>query len=121
MSLFISIRKVKEMLVEMNFPLYIKAELKRTGFKKHKLSAQLGRDGSYLQRQLKNPDQPASLLLLLSQHLNTNLFEPFINLLPDHIRPTRKEKQLQQQIEDLQKQVADIAKERDLLKEIVMK
>lgn len=112
---------MNEMLKQVNFPLVIRIKMKDKEKRFAKLSLQIGRSPSYLDKQLKQTDQPASLLILLSNHLQTNLFEPFMNLLPDDIRITQKEKTLQAEIAALQKQIEDLTKERDIYKGIVMK
>ena len=120
MSGIISIHDIKEKLKAMQFPVWMKAEFLARNISKARMSMNIGRDSSYLQRQIKNPDQRISIIWLLSLHLGRNLFEVYQNQLPENIRPTHQEKVLKQQIEDLQKQLADITKERDLLKEILM-
>lgn len=95
----------------------ILAHKKETNLRR--LSLGLGFTGSHLSKILKNPDQYISLIMALSVHLQTNLLEEYIKQLPVHIQETKKEKQLKIQIEELQKQLADMAKERDWLKEVV--
>lgn len=81
----------------------------------------MGNDGSFLSRALKRKDHHISLLIALSIHLQTNLLENYFQLMPENIRVTGREKELQQQLVDLKKQVADLEKERDWLKEVVSK
>ena len=95
------------------------AETKNLNFAK--LSKLMHKSDSFVSARLGRKKLSMPILFALSQHLQTNLFEPYTNLLPEAVRATAHEKQLQLQITDLQKQLDDMRKERDLLKEIVMK
>ena len=121
MSNVFSFKDAEKKIKELNIPVLIKHHLNENRQGYNRISRLLGKEDSFLSQQMKRKNPSLAVFYTLSIHLQTNLFEPFQNLLPDHIRPTLKEKQLQQQIEDLQKQVADIAKERDIFKEILMK
>lgn len=120
MAGFTTIHDIKAKLKTMNFPAWMKAEFVQARISKARMSKHLGRDSSYLQRQIKNPDQRISIIWLLSLQLGRNLFEAYQDQLPENIRVTHQEKQLMKQVEELQKQLADVTKERDLLKEILM-
>lgn len=121
MSNLFSIKDAEKKIAEVSIPAMATHHIKehKQGF--NKLSRLLGKPPGYIAQQLKRKNPSLPLLYALSVHLQTNFFEPFCNLLPENIRPTRQEKALQQQLTDLQKQYDDLKKERDLLKEIVMK
>ena len=121
MSTGITIKEAEKRIDEVNLPAIIKQKVNESNKNMTKLSKLLGRELSYMAQQLERKNVNVPLLYALSNHLNVNLFEPFLNLLPEDVRVTQKEKELQQQIADLQKQLDDTKRERDLLKEILMK
>lgn len=112
--------KTGEMLKMVDLTALVSAKTAENKTNMLKLAKAMGRNESYLYTKLKNKDQPVSVLLLLSYHLQSNLFEPYMKLLPENVSITQKEKDLQAQIADLQKQLADLAKERDIYKNILM-
>jgi hypothetical protein len=57
----------------------------------------------------------------MSIELEYNLFELFLGILPEHIRATRKEKQLQEEIANLKKELENITAQRDLLIKVATK
>jgi len=117
----LSIRDVEKQIISNNLPLLIRHNAKQNRMSLKKLSTMLGKTPNYMSQQVNRKNISVAVLLALSTYFNKNLFEPIQNHLPDDIRATAQEKALQQQIVDLQKQLADVQKERDLLKEIVMK
>ncbi|HRH60580.1 MAG TPA: hypothetical protein PL045_08415 [Chitinophagaceae bacterium] len=121
MSNVFNLRDAEKKIEEVNIPLVIKHHLNENHQSFNRMSRLLGKESNFLIRKTKSKNSGFAVLYALSIHLQTNLFEYIQNQLPENIRPTRQEKQLQQQIDELKKQIADITKERDLLKEIVMK
>lgn len=121
MSKLFSYTDAEDKITAINIPLLVTHHVNENKQTLAKLSRIISKPNGFISQQLerKNPSLP--LLYALSIHLQTNLFEPLNNLLPEHIRPTRQEKALQQQLTILQQQYDDLKKERDLLKEIVMK
>lgn len=121
MSSIFSYNDAEQKIREISFKNLVKhqANEKRIGL--NQLGRMMGKDNNFITVQLSRKNIDLPLLYALSLHLSTNLFEPFQNLLPENIRPTQQEKARQQEIEDLQKQINDLTKERDLLKEIVMR
>ena len=121
MSKIFSIKDAEKKIEEAAIATLVKHHIKENKQGLNNLSRLVGKPQGYVSQQLKRKNASLPLLYALSLHLNVNLFEPFVALLPENISPTRKEKQLQQQILDLQKQLDDVKKERDLLEKIVMK
>lgn len=76
--------KANEILKTVDLPALISARTAENKTNMVKLAKAIGRSESYLYTKLKNADQPASLLLLLSNHLQCNVFEPYVNLLPEN-------------------------------------
>ena len=86
-----------------------------------KLGALIGKDESFIRRQLHRKNVGLPLLYVLSVHLRVNLFEPFLNQLPGSLSATQRETALQREMEALKQQLTEVQKERDLLEKIVMK
>jgi hypothetical protein len=121
MSQILNEKSLLPKLKALNLPLQVQVQLEKNSTNKQQLSKNLGRSSNYLHYQLPKPDQSMATLLALSIHLQYNFIDAYLTLLPENIRPTSAEKTLQQQIAALQKELEDVKKERDLLKEIVMK
>ena len=112
-------KHIAEQARRINLPLVVKMLAQRNETTVHHLSQIMGNDGSFLSRALRRKDHHISLLIAISIHLQTNLLENYFPLLPEHLRITRREKELMQQLADAQQQLADVVKERDWLKEVV--
>ncbi len=112
-------KHIAEQARQVNLHLVVKALAQRNETTVHHLSQIMGNDGSFLSRALRRKDHHISLLIAISIHLQTNLLENYFPLLPEHLRTTRREKELLQQLADAQQQLADVVKERDWLKEVV--
>ncbi len=121
MSALINHTNIKPLLQNINLPLYFSSVQEDKKVTAMQLSKYIGRSKNYLYKQLQNPDQPISIIVMLSIHLQYNFFEPVLTLLPENIRPTKAELALQQQIAALQKELEEVKKERDIYKGIVMK
>ena len=113
-------KNIKQLLKTLRFPQMLKAKITEKRFSLSSLSEYLGKHHTYFQRSVNNYDHQVSLIIALSIALHTNMFEPFINLLPEELRITQREKELQAQITDLEKQLAELGKERDIYKSIVL-
>ncbi len=114
-------KKVHELISQANFSSLVYEKMAAQNTTPMNLSEDIGQNRNYLYRQLTHNNQAASLILTLSQHLQTNLFDVFINLLPEELRSTEREKELQVQLAALQQQIAELTKERDIYKSIAMK
>jgi len=79
----------------------------------HKLSLQMGKSRNYLIQNLRSNDIRPSVLIELSGWLQTNLFDYYLPLLPHNLRPTRRETELQKEIDTLQKEIETLKAERD--------
>jgi len=121
MSSGFSITASEQKIQESSFATVVKYYSKERGKSLNQLSRLLGKEPNYVSQKLQSKTISLPLVYGLSIHLQVNLIELFQNLLPENIRPTHKENELQLQIEDLQQQLAEVKKERDLLEKIVMK
>jgi hypothetical protein len=114
-------RNIIPKLEHLNLPLTVSIQQRIQTISTKQLSINMGRSANYLHKQLKNPDQPISMLIMLSTHLQYNFLEPYHSILHSGVPPTRAEKALQQQIADLQKELEAVKNERDIYKAVVMK
>ncbi len=114
-------KHIAEQTKIVNLPLLVKMQAAKNETSAHHLSKMMGAHGNFLSRNLKRKDHHISLLIALSIHLQTNLLESYFQLLPENLRATRREKELLQQVDDLQQKILDLEKERDWLKEVVGK
>jgi hypothetical protein len=107
-----------------NMPLKAKNELpdinaiarnwaKSKGTSLNSISRKLRRHETFLHQNLRNRDARPSVLIALSDFLSVNLFEYYLELLPEHVRPTAREKQLQKEIDELKKELKRVGEERD--------
>lgn len=117
----ISHKKAQELVGQLQFSPLVYKKMAEHNTSPMKLSLDIGQNRGYLYRQLKYNNQSAAILLALSAHLQTNLFEPYVKLLPEELQTTQREKDLQAQINTLQQQIAELTKERDIYKTIAMK
>ncbi len=117
-------KKAQDLIKSINFPGIVARKMAEHNTSPMQLSKDIGQNRNYLYQQLSHSNQSASIILTLSEHLQTNLFGPYINLLSDALRTTaitQHEKDLEAQVATLQQQLADITKERDIYKSIAMK
>jgi transcriptional regulator with XRE-family HTH domain len=85
------------------------AKYKRTSLRK--LSMRMGKSKNYLYDNMKGDDIRPSLLLILSEVLNANLFEHYTALLPDNLQTTEREKLLHKKIESLETELEKMKEE----------
>jgi len=85
------------------------AKYKRTSLRK--LSLRMGKSENYLYENMQGDDIRPSLLLILSEVLGANLFEHYTQLLPEPLQTTEREKKLQQEIENLKTENANLKQE----------
>ena len=121
MSLAVSYTDAEQKIREIDLYKTVLHTLKSQRQTVRKISALIGKDESFVRRQLHGKNVSLPLLYVLTVHLKVNLFEPFLNQLPDNLQSTEREAALQRENEALQKQLAEVQKERDLLERIVMK
>lgn len=77
------------------------------------ISRKLKKSPAFLRQSLSSRDVRPSVLLALSDFLGVNLFEYYLELLPEHVRPTTREKELQRKIEELENELHRVGEERD--------
>jgi hypothetical protein len=117
-------KKAQELIRQVNLQALIYKKMAEHNLSPMELSKMMGQNRNYLYQQLSHSNQSVSVILTLSEHLQTNLFEPYVNLLSEPLRMqniTQREKELDAQAAQLQQQLADITKERDIYKSIAMK
>lgn len=121
MAIAFSYKDAEQKIQLLNIPGMIKFQLHEHRLGYNRLSKLLGKNTGFMAQQVKRKSPSVALFYALSIHLGMNLFEPFQNLLPENLRSTKRERELQQQIDELKKQLEDVTKERDFLSKIVMK
>lgn len=112
-------KHITEQAQQVSLLLRVKIEANRNEVSINKLGERMGMHPNWLMRALKRKDHHISLLIALSKHLNHNFLDPYLLLLPQNIRPTKRERELLQQIDDMEKQLLQLIQERDWLKEVV--
>lgn len=105
----------------INLKALVQVAMKERNTSFRQLSARMNQSPSYMAKEMVKKDHSIGLLLTLSRQLNVNLIEPYLVLLPTDIRGVKNEKILMEQISSLEKKLMDVKKERDWLKEVVMK
>ena len=90
------------------------AKYKRSSLRK--LSFKMGKSENYLYENMKGDDIRPSLLLILSEVLNANLFEHYTVLLPENLQTTEREKLLHKKIESLKTELEKINAELEKVK-----
>lgn len=83
------------------------------------ISRKLKKHDAYLHQNLVSRNPRPSVLLALSDFLSVNLFEYYLELLPEHVRPTAREKQLLKENEELKNELKRVGEERDRYWEVV--
>ncbi len=91
----------------------IKGWAKVKGTSLRKLAFKTGKSQTYYNKILKKGDPKASLLLELTDILHVNLFEYYLDLLPEHKRITQREKMMKEKITTLEKELEQVKAERD--------
>jgi transcriptional regulator with XRE-family HTH domain len=91
----------------------IKGWAKLKGTSLRKLALKTGKSQTYYNKILKKNDPKASLLLELTDILHVNLFEYYLDLLPEHKRITQREKMMKETIATLEKELETVKAERD--------
>ena len=86
---------------------------KMRGTSLRKLSLKMQRNENYLQQILAKGHVKASTLLELSDVLHVNLFEYYLDQLPESKRITQREKMMKEKITTLEKELEQVKAERD--------
>ncbi len=94
MALTFSYKIIQSKIEGLNFPLFIKYRIEDRKSNVNDLEKKLETGRGFLYNTFKKYDPLVSILVTMSIELQYNLFEPFLSLLPEPIRQTRKEKQL---------------------------
>ena len=110
-------KEVKEL--KLNDWLAFRIKKKELSFSK--LSLMLGMDKSYFSNMIKKDDFTGTQLVAIGNYLDCDPFEPYRKLLNIDARTTQTEKQQAARIAELEQKLSDLEKERDWLKEVVMR
>lgn len=121
MSLAYSLKDAENKINEWNLPLAVKNQLRGSQWSLRELSTTIGMHENFLSQQINRKNISLPLLFILSVYLRKNMFEPVLQLLPEHVRGTAREAELEAGIARLNAELADVKKERDIYKEIALK
>lgn len=121
MSLAFGIQDAEKIIAEFDLAKHVKHAVISSGRSMRELSGIISENENYISQQIKHKNINIPLLYTLTIWLNVNMFEPFLLMLPEHKRGTRKEKELGEEIARLNKELEDLKKERDIYKEIALK
>lgn len=100
---------------------WLRGKIKKSDLSLRKLSLMMGMSDTYLQQKIKTGDFKGAELVMLGNYLDTNPFEPYLQLLNSLARTTATERLQAQRIAELELQITTLTQERDWLKEVVMK
>lgn len=115
-------RTVKDAVLAINnIPIkeIIQTNARIKGFNLAKLSGMMGMSKSYLSLHFLTLEVNISTLLAASYHLDLNLVEPYMNLLPEQTIGTVREQKLIKEMEELKKQLEDKDRQIEILKEVL--
>lgn len=116
-----TLQEVKKTLASFSLKTIVKDARRTQGVSMRVLDKKVGLKQGGVARNLDSSNMRVHLLIALSTQLRMNLFEPYITILPNDIQETERERKLKTQLATLQTEFDTLKKERDLLKEIVMK
>ncbi len=107
------------LMEQLNFGAAIKhyASVRRISL--FKLNSLIGKSDNFIGRKIKNGQIDVPLLYCLSLHLQVNLFEPLLNAMPDNVRKTDVEKQLEAEKKALEQENEILKRENELMKAIL--
>lgn len=108
-------------LVRITYTSFLKLKIKEAKTNINRLALETHTPRQTFYKQVMDTDPPLSVVLLFSNLLRVNLFEYFLQLMPEDIQPTRKEKELQAKYDALLKEHEIVKRERDLMERILTK
>ena len=111
----------KKKVQQLNLKGWLRFQLNEQDLSMRKLSRMMGMNDNFLQSRIQAGDFKGAELVLLGNYLNANPFEPYLHLLNAQARPTKTETTQRQQIAELEEKISALEKERDWLKEVVMR
>lgn len=112
---------IEKTIYDMNATHWLRILLDKKQMSMALVSKSIGKNKNYLNSKKRKRQFTSADLMILSMYLDTNLFEWYSDRLPEHIRFTKKEEELRQQLGDLQKQLDAVSKERDWMKEALLR
>lgn len=118
---FPKLAKTKKNVQDLNLKAWLLGAIKKRDLNMRKLSRLMGQSDSYVQYLSNKGDFSGAELVYLGNILNINPFEPYLHLLHETNRHTKNEIAQATRIAELDAQVIALEKERDWLKEVVMK
>ncbi len=121
MAGFFQWKDAQALLKKIDYPSTIKYYVAEKKLSLMKVSSMIGKPDNFLSRRLFEDGIDLELLLCMSMHLDVNLFEPMLHSLPDDVRKTRAEQQLEAEKAALMARIAELEKENQLLKDLIKK
>lgn len=112
---------IKKTVRDMNIPLRIKIQARKSNQTLRGMSIALGMNPTYLSVKGVKHHFTCAELLALSIYMDCNLFDWFMEKLPADIRATKAEKQLLLQIEEMKKQLLQLIEERNMFRDAVLR
>ncbi len=106
---------------DLKLHIWLKHHIQKAGFTKSKLSQSWGMNKTYLSNLATKDDFSGAQLVALGNYLDTDPFEPYRALLNIRARSTKTEQLQAQKIAELEEKISALEKERDWLKEVVMR
>ena len=108
-------------VVELKLINWLNYECKKKDETLSHLSIRLGKYKGYFHAQAKKGDFTGTQLVAIGNSIDINPFEPYLHLLNAQARPTKTETTQAQKIAELEEKISALEKERDWLKEVVMR
>ena len=114
-------KHIAENAKQVNLPLLVRMQTTVRETNVRQLSLLMGGGPAFLSRALKRKDHHISLLIAMSIHLQKNLLDPYLQLLPPQLRATQRERELLQQVDDMEKQLLQLIEERNMFRDAVLR
>ncbi len=111
----------KKNVAALNIKGWLKEELRKRELSFRKQSLLMGMNPNYLYLRIDKGNFTIAELINLGNQLDTNPFEPYLHLLGNEARATKTEKEQHKKIAELEEKIVALEKERDWLKEVVLK
>ncbi len=115
------LKQTQKTVKGINIGAWLRIQLKKRDLSMRKLSLLMGMSENYLHIKCKTGDFKGAELVHIGNYLDTNPFEPYLHLLNERARPTATETEQAEKITEMEENITALEKERDWLKEVVMK
>ncbi len=114
-----TIKEAAEAVSKIDAKGIIQAQARQRGLNLSRLSAVMGMSDNFLVNHFKRDEVTISMLLAASNHLQFNLLEAYMALLPEPIAGTAREARIVQENNDLKKQLEEKDKHIALLEKVL--